>query len=292
MKRNVKNIVLSILLICIATGLSSCSEDMSQTEKIAVQFFKSYKDDAYRISPEDFIYQARSNPDLFTIDLRDPVMYAQGHIKYALNIPWGMDLWANIDKIPTDKPVTVYADSEDVSMQATALLALAGFQVKSVIAGWDDGIALVENIDSILETSPNRFNQVPPPNIDPDLRASIEQYFKDMAMFTYSMMDDFTVYHEDAVFMFKNKEEDKAFLCIDPINTDSSEFSVGSVNIPFGPEMYKSFNDLPEDQYILVYGTNRQETAFATVWLRLFGYDAVLVQSQTLNNPLKGDEGQ
>ena len=277
LKTKIKTPVLVVLFICMVAGLISCSEETPRLEQITNDFFKTIDTNAYVISPEDFIYQARSNPDLFIVDLREPEEYTESHIRYALNIPWGMDLWANIDKIPYNKPVAVYADSEYLSMQATALLALAGFQVKSVTAGWEE-ICFLDGMRDMKETGYNRFNQVPPPDIDPDLRVAIEQYFKKIDVLDRSMMDEFTVNIEDAVFMFENKEEDKAFLCVDSASTDESPFQAVSVNIPFGPEMYFSFENLRLEQYILVYGTNTQEVVFTMMWLQMLGFDAVIIQ--------------
>ena len=159
MKTKVKNILLVLLIFCMLSGLVSCSEEISRVEKITNEFFQNIDMDAYVISSEEFIYQARSNPDLFIIDLRKPEEYLEQHIRYALNIPWGMDLWELIDKIPYNRPVVIYSDSIYLSMQASALLALAGYDAKSVTSGWEE-ICLVEGMENVIETGYNRFNQV------------------------------------------------------------------------------------------------------------------------------------
>lgn len=277
LKTIIRNLVSIVLIFCIIAGLVSCEEETPRIEQITTEFFKAIDTGNYVILPEDFIYQARANPDLFILDLREPEEYSKGHVRYALNIPWGMDLWANIDKIPYTKPVAIYGDCEYLSMQAAALLALSGYQVKSVSAVWKE-ICLVEGVGNVIETGTNRFNQVPPPDIDPDLRVAIEEYFKRMEILDRSMMDEFTVNLEDAVFMLENNEEDKAFLCVDPDYMDETPFKAASVNIPFGSEMILSFKNLQFEQYILVYGTNIQEVVFTTVWLQVLGFDAVMIQ--------------
>jgi rhodanese-related sulfurtransferase len=277
LKVRIKTIVLILLSVFTAATFCSCSEEKPPLEASVVRFFENFDKDAYRIGSEDFIYSVKANPDVFIIDLRKAEDYEAEHISYARNIPWGMDLWAFIDRVPQSRPILVYSYNKEESFMATALLALAGYSVKGVDAGWEE-IALLESAKPMMTKGRERFHQVPPPDISEEVRLAIKRFFEEMDLLKDSMMDRYTVYPEDALFMYENKEEDKIFLCIDSENADPPPYFEQSILIPFGPGMHLQFENLPP-LFLLVYGSDPLEASFAVVWLRFFGYYGVLIQS-------------
>ncbi len=277
MKVHMRKVLFITILCILITGVSACSKENDVVITV-YKFLESYPTDKYLMESNDFVYGARANPDMFIIDLREPDEYAKEHIKYSVNIPWGPDLWANIDKIPFDKPVSVYCESNAKSSQAAALLALAGFNVKSVEAGWEEGILNVESVFGIIENNPNRFNQVAPPDIKDDFRDAIYKFFKPMEEYRDTRFDYYTIYFNDAMMLYEEGDPQFIFLCID----ESVQFQAGpmqgGVNIPFGADMYKDFDSLSKDKVIIVYGEDLQKAGHTTVVLRLLGFDAILTE--------------
>ncbi len=59
-----------------------------------------------------------------------------------------------MSKLPDDKTIYLYCYSGQTAGQTTALLNVAGFDVKSVRYGFSLGISKVEGYEEVIETTP------------------------------------------------------------------------------------------------------------------------------------------
>lgn len=70
-------------------------------------FLTSLPRDYYTITNIQALKSIVQRDNALLIDVRQPSEYTSGHIPQAINIPL-QTLTANVDKIPTDRPVVIY----------------------------------------------------------------------------------------------------------------------------------------------------------------------------------------
>lgn len=78
------------------------------------------------MSAAAFLAAVEDKEDAVILDIRSAEDYAKGHIQGAINVPYGMDVAASLEKIPSDKTVYVYCYSGQTASQTALLLNLAG----------------------------------------------------------------------------------------------------------------------------------------------------------------------
>lgn len=71
--------------------------------------------------------------DVIIIDLRDAEAYAAGHLKSAVNIPYGQV--EECRKFPRKKMLILYCERGSSSLFAARTLMKMGYRVKSVVGG-------------------------------------------------------------------------------------------------------------------------------------------------------------
>ncbi|RJQ39340.1 MAG: rhodanese-like domain-containing protein [Nitrospiraceae bacterium] len=97
------------------------------------------------------------NKQAISIDARSPELYAQGHIRYALNLPFQeFDKYIDRvrDKIPYDAWIVVYCDGEQCSLSedlAKQLVSMGYKKVKILLNGWTRWLEAGLPIDSGLQ---------------------------------------------------------------------------------------------------------------------------------------------
>ena len=72
--------------------------------------------------------------DSLIIDLRDEKEYAEGHVKGAVNIPYGK--FDEYKKLPENKVLVLYCDRGGASLMLARQLAKKGYMTRSVIGGF------------------------------------------------------------------------------------------------------------------------------------------------------------
>jgi len=97
--------------------------------------FNSKKSTPYEeVSPKEAKDRIAANPDLFILDVREPVEYQAGHIDRAVLIPLGQ-LSYRSSELPKDHPILCVCHSGSRSSFAASRLAAAGYQVINLRGG-------------------------------------------------------------------------------------------------------------------------------------------------------------
>lgn len=238
-------------------------------------YFANMPADSYKIAEKDFVAKAKAGEAMFILDIRQADVYAKGHIKGAVNAPWGTAISDNLDKIPKDKTVMVYCYTGQTAGQTVALLNMAGFNAKSVNLGWDLGISKVEGVKDVTETTANEFPKGAALEIKPEIKAAIAAYYKGLADIKDPMFKNYKVSEDDAKKLLDAKEKGIMFLSVRKAEDFAIGHIEGAVNIPFAKGMEQKFNTLPKDKKIIVYCYTGQTAGQTVAVLRMLGYDAV-----------------
>lgn len=237
-------------------------------------YFANMPEDIYKIPQDDFIDKVKADEDMFILDIRQPDVYGEGHIKGAVNAPWGTAISDNLEKLPKDKTIMVYCYTGQTAGQAVATLNVAGFDAKSVNLGWNLGISKVEGVDEVLETTVNEFADAKV-EIDPEIKAAIEDYYEGLEALKGTTYANYKISEDDAKELLDSKDANTLFLSVRSAEDYAKGHIEGAINIPWGKGMQKDFSQLPKDKKIIVYCYTGQTAGQTVAGLRLLGYDAV-----------------
>jgi rhodanese-related sulfurtransferase len=278
----IKRIMVSLsLTLAAALVIAGCAAKTSApaapkaVSDAANAYFANMPDDIYKISEKDFVEKVKANEDMFILDIRQADVYAKGHVKGAVNAPWGTAISDSLGKLPKDKTIMVYCYTGQTAGQTVALLNMAGFTAKSVNLGWDLGISKVEGVADVTETTANDFGTVTPLEINADVKAAIEAYYKGLANVKGTTYANYKISEDEAKKLLDAKDKSVVFLSIRKAEDFAKGHIEGATNLPFGKGMEQSFSKLPKDKKIIVYCYTGQTASQTVAGLRMLGYDAV-----------------
>lgn len=260
---------------------SETNTDSNETEEKDVlaqaveDYYSNMGDDIYKIPQDEFVNKVKDGEDMFILDIRQPDVYNEGHIKGAVNAPWGTAISENLDKLPKSKPIMVYCYTGQTAGQTVALLNMAGFDAKSVNLGWNLGISKVEGVADVTETDVNEFGQPTGIEIKPEVKTVIDEYFAGLADVKGTKYANYKISEDNAKELLDKEDSSTMFLSIRKADHYAEGHIQGAENIPFGKDMYKEFNTLPKDKKIIVYCYTGQTAGQTVATLRVLGYDAV-----------------
>ena len=263
-------VALSIVLI------SSSVFAVSDAVEDAVNgYFADLPGDNGMISQKAFVDKVKAGEDLFILDIRQPDVYNEGHVKGAINLPWGTDaIPAALDKLPADETIYVYCYTAQTANQTVALLNFAGFEAKSVKFGWNLGIARVDGYEEIVETKANELDGTTDYTINEDIKTAIVDYYEGLADVSDSMFKNYKI-SEDMLKMALDSDSDLMVVSIRQPSAYAEGHIEGAINIPWGAGMQDYFGQLPQDKKLVVYCYTGQTAGQAVAGLRMLGYDAV-----------------
>jgi len=270
-------LVMAVSLIgCGAKGSSSGSSSVPKSVTDAVNsYFANMPEDIYKIDQVKFVDAVKANDGALILDIRQKDVYDKGHVKGAINAPWGAGLADVLDKLPADKTIYVYCYTGQTAGQTVALLNMAGFKAKSVNLGWNLGISKVPGVEAVTETTTNAFPSVTPAKIDADVKAAIQKYFQGLGTISDQKYKDYKVSETDAKALLDAGDKNVVFLSVRKAEDFTKGHIKGAVNIPFAKGMEQKFSSLPKDKKIIVYCYTGQTAGQTVAGLRLLGYDAV-----------------
>jgi rhodanese-related sulfurtransferase len=237
----------------------------------AAEYFADFP--GSRIVPATKAFEAiDAGADVLILDIRQADVYAEGHLKGAVNVPWGPELAKAIDWLPDDQPIYVNCYTGQTAGQATAVLNIAGFNVSSIKYGWNLGIAKTEGFESYVETAANAAPEASGVRIDADIKAAAMDYFNNLKS------DPATP--NNIVAASKAMDIDGAVIVSIRQAEDYAKGHIeGAINIPWGENMQTSFDQLPMDKKVLVYCYSGQTAGQTVGVLRMMGYDAASIKS-------------
>ncbi|WP_019849195.1 rhodanese-like domain-containing protein [Desulfitobacterium sp. PCE1] len=256
----------------------SPTPEANVVQEAAEDYFANMPDDVYKISEKDFIAKVKANEAMFIMDVRQAKDYDAGHVKGAVNIPWGEEIAKNLANLPKDKTIMVYCYTGQTAGQTVALLNVAGFNAKSVNLGWNLGISKVEGVADVTETTANAV-QEGKAEVEPEIQAAIADYFSKMAELKGTTYANYKISEDDAKKALDTKDPSVMFLSVRKAEDFAKGHIEGAVNIPFAKGMQTSFEQLPKDKKVIVYCYTGQTAGQTVAILRLMGYDAVSLNS-------------
>jgi len=112
-------------------------------DTVVKDYFFKLPEDSNMIDGKTLHEKVASSPDKYVfVDIRKAEDFAKGHIKGAVNYPYGADIAKNLDAIiekGKGKTVIVNCYSGITSGQTVALLNTIGVNAKSLLSGYDAG---------------------------------------------------------------------------------------------------------------------------------------------------------
>lgn len=250
-------------------------ENEMTVEDAANAYFANMPEDIYKIDQAAFVDKVKADEEMVILDIRQNDVYEQGHIKGAVNVPFGTAITDSLDKLPTDKPIMVYCYTGQTAGQTVALLNIAGFDAKSVNLGWNLGISKVEGVDEVIETTANELPEATGTEVDAEIKEAIADYYTGLADVKDTIFANYKISEDDAKKALDDGDDSIVFLSVRKAEDFAKGHIEGATNIPFGKGMQESFDTLPTDKTIVVYCYTGQTAGQTVAVLRLLGYDAV-----------------
>ena len=238
-------------------------------------FFADIPADNNKISHKDFVEKVKAGEDLFIISIRQAADYNEGHVKGAINVPWGPDMMKALDFIPKDETVYAYCYSGQTCGQYVAHLNMLGINAKSVNLGYNFGISKVEGAEEIITTEASEFEGKSGASFDPVLREAIEAYYQGLADVADTKFKNYKISEQDMKEIVDSGNDDYYILSIRQEKDYNEAHIEGAELIPWGAGMQEQFDKLPADKKILAYCYSGQTCGQTVAGLRLLGYDAV-----------------
>jgi len=250
-------------------------DESSAVESVVNGYFADKPAHNYKIKQDAFIEKVKAGEDMFVLDIRQPDVYAEGHIEGAVNAPWGTAISENMDKLPMDKPVYVYCYTGQTAGQTVALLNFAGFEAYSVNLGWNLGISKVDGAEDVTTTEASDFDSSQAAEIDSDIMAAISDYYAGLADVKDTMFKNYKISEDNLKNLIDEKDDSIYILSIRGAEDFESGHIARAFNIPWAVGMQESFNTIPKDKTVVVYCYTGQTAGQTTAALRMMGYDAV-----------------
>ena len=249
------------------------ASDEVSVETIVGNYFANKPDHSYMIKPVDMISKVAAGDDMVILDIRQPDVYGEGHLKGAINVPWGSAIADNLNKIPQDKDVFIYCYSGQTAGQAVMTLNAAGINARSIAYGWNMGLSKAEGIDAVTESAANDFGSETY-DVAANVQEAMTAYYKGLADVKETTWKNYKVSEANLKAMIEGDED---FVLISARRPeDFAEAHIdGAVNIPYGNGFIENLSSVAKDKKVVVYCYSGQTAGQATAAMRLLGYDAV-----------------
>jgi rhodanese-related sulfurtransferase len=235
--------------------------------------FNNMPEHVNKIDQKEFVGKVAAGEKLMIVDIRSAEDYGKGHVKGAVNLPWGTAISDNLSKLPQDQDVMVYCYTGQTAGQAVITMSLAGIKARSVNLGWNFGISKVEGIDAVTETTANELADAKS-MIDPAVQEAVSAYYAGLATIADPMYKNYKISEADLKAMLDAGK--KPFILSVRGAEDYAKAHIDSaINIPFGKTTLDDLSALPKDEVVHVYCYTGQTAGQVVAALRLMGYDAV-----------------
>ncbi len=229
------------------------AEKVNVVKEAVLAYFADVPSDKNIIDPKSFMEKVKKNEDMFILDIRSADSYNKGHIKGAVNIPFGPELGKALDKLPKDKPILITDDTGQTGNQLVLLLRVAGFNATQVKLGWDLGISKLSNMNDVIETTANSFPASTPLDIQPEMKEAIVKYFDSLGDAQNTIYADFILSEAEANKIIESKDSSILFVDLRKPDDYKGGHIDGAVNIVYksGKNSNDALFDLPQDKKIV-----------------------------------------
>jgi rhodanese-related sulfurtransferase len=206
---------------------------------------------SYKIAEKDLKEELDKTPDKYVIlDLRRADAYAQGHIKGAINVPYGPEIAKNLDRIRAiaeGKTLIVACYTGQTAGQTDSLLNVAGIKTLSLNSGMGGSATVGFETRGWLG---QKYPTVTEPTAMPTVTAvasknkaidvAVQKYFNEVPADTYKI--DLPVMKEALA-----KDADKYYVVDVRTAVDYAKGHIkGAVNVPYGPEIAKNLDSIKD----------------------------------------------
>lgn len=261
-----------------ATTAAATTKAASSVDTLIKALVSNMPDHIYKIGEKEFVDKVVAKADMVVVDIRAAADYDKGHIKGAVNVPWGTAISDNLNKIPQDKEVFIYCYTGQTAGQAVVTMNLAGIKARSVNLGWNFGISKVEGVAAVTETTANKIPEKTY-TVDASVAKAVADYYGNMVKIT-DKYKNYKISEADLKAAIDAKE-DIFILSVRKAEDYAKGHIKGAINIPFGKTMLNDLSKLPKNKKIVVYCYTGQTAGQAVASLRLLGYDAVSLNGGT-----------
>jgi rhodanese-related sulfurtransferase len=215
------------------------------------------------ITKVEGLQELMESADPLIVDVREPAEYAEGHIPGSVNIPL-RTLTANLNMIPTDKPVVITCASGLRASYATTALQLLGFSnVRDFFPSYKGWTAA----ELPVSTEATMATVVGEPVVDPVVFAEVD------AFLTTLPENYFSIGKVEAL----QELIDTGNVTIIDVR-EPNEFAEGhipgSVNIPLRT-LGTNLSDIPTDQPVVLSCASGLRCSLATPALHMLGFSNV-----------------
>ena len=256
-----------------ATTTAAAETPASPLEGAVKALFTNMPEHIYKIDQAELVKKVVAGEKLMIVDIRQAADYEKGHLKGAVNLPWGTAISDNLSKLPQDQDVFVYCYTGQTAGQAVITMNLAGIKARSINLGWNFGISKVEGVDAVTETTANELADAKS-TIDPAVQEAVSAYYAGLAAITDETYKNYKI-NEDALKALIDEGKNPFILSVRKAEDYAKGHIAGAINIPFGKTTLDDLSALPKDQKIHVYCYTGQTAGETVAALRLLGYDAV-----------------
>ncbi len=282
--------VLALVLVMLVVFLVGCAEEeqaaapAAEQEQDAAETFSAREfvedyiadlENGNKIYPMDeFVQRLRGGEDLYVVDIRSADDYEEGHVRGAINAPWGTSaMWEVLPHIPQDQPVYVHCYSGQTAGQALITMRMAGIEAYSVNSGWNLGISRVEGYEEIVETTVNELDRSETYDVSAGAMEAIQGYYEDTFALNGTPFANRFVAAETANQILQADDDSAMFISMCRPDDFADARVPGSVNIPYGPNWNEAIPGFPTDKKLIVYCYSGQGSNQLVVMLTMLGYD-------------------
>ena len=262
---------------------TAAAEDPAKVIKSAVETYfndiGSKVTDSYKIPEKDLKAALDTTPDKYVVlDIRKADAYAVGHIKGAINVPYGPDIAKNLDAIRTiakDKTLIVACYTGQTAGQTDSLLNVAGIKTLSLNSGMGGSATVGFETRGWLG---QKFPTVTEATVMPTIPAiatkskaidtAVQQYFyelpKDSNKIELPAMKDALATAADKYYMVDVRKA---------VDFEKGHIK-GAVNFPYGPDIAKNLDlikDKSTGKTVIVYCYTGQTAGQTNALLNIAG---------------------
>ena len=259
--------------------LASPAAPAEAVKKAVLRCLAEMPEHQYFIGHKEFVGKVAAGDSMMIVDTRQPDDYARGHIRGAVNLPFGPVLAGALGQLPHSGPVFVYCYSGQSSAQTVMLLNMLGIPARSVTYGWGLGISKVDGVDAVISVEPSQLVPGQIPTTEPAALEASRAYFDQIAAGRGSRYAGNMVSEADAKALLDAKDGAVQFVSVQSSEEFARGHIEGAVNLPWGRGMDALLASLPKDKRLIVYCGSGQRSGQLVAALRLLGFDAVSLRN-------------